>query len=232
MRYQTPHALRMALEHRLLTRSNESGVSLDRLCRRVLFERVVARLQVAEPGRWVLKGGMALEARLRDGARLTKDIDIGLRDDVVAAGQLHDRLIDALTADPDSDGFVIACGPPAPLREDGGGHVTWRLKIEAELAGKVFGGIQLDVSPRTHELAATDVLSLPNSLDFADIPPPWWRSSTCTAMLPRSSTPCSATSATARIHESGTSSTSSSLSSTTCSTRPSWLPRQTGLGRA
>jgi hypothetical protein len=49
----------MALEDRLLARSNETGVSLDRLRRRVVFERVVARLHAAEPGRWVLKGGMA-----------------------------------------------------------------------------------------------------------------------------------------------------------------------------
>jgi len=60
--YETPQALRMALEHRLLARSEATGIALDRLRRRVAFERVVARLQVAEPGRWVLKGGMALEA--------------------------------------------------------------------------------------------------------------------------------------------------------------------------
>ncbi len=79
--YETPQALRRALENRLLTQSSETGMSLDRLRRRVLFERVVARLQAAEPGSWVLKGGMALEVRLRDEARLTKDIDLGLRGD-------------------------------------------------------------------------------------------------------------------------------------------------------
>ncbi|MEX2458097.1 MAG: nucleotidyl transferase AbiEii/AbiGii toxin family protein [Actinomycetota bacterium] len=72
----------MAFERRLLTRSSESGIGLDRLRRRVLFERIVARLEAAEPGRWVLKGGMALEVRLQDDTRLTKDIDLGLRDDV------------------------------------------------------------------------------------------------------------------------------------------------------
>lgn len=89
MTYATAQALRMALEQRLLTRSQETGVSLDRLRRRVVFERVVARLQSAEPGRWVLKGGMALEVRLHDRARLTKDLDLGLRDEVTAgdAGQ-------------------------------------------------------------------------------------------------------------------------------------------------
>jgi hypothetical protein len=170
--YETPQALRTALERRLLARSVETGISLDRLRRRVLFERIVARLQAAEPGRWVLKGGMALEVRLRDAARLTKDIDFGLRDEVADPAELHERLIDALSADPDRDNFMLTVRPPVPLGEDGGGHLTWRLKVAAHLADKPFGGIQLDVSPRTHELDATDRLALPNSLEFAGIPAP------------------------------------------------------------
>ena len=67
MSYDSPRALRTALEHRLLQRTSETGISLDRLRRRVVFERVVARLSSAEPGAWVVKGGMALEVRLRDG---------------------------------------------------------------------------------------------------------------------------------------------------------------------
>lgn len=168
MRYDSPQALRMALEQRLLTRSNETGIGLDRLRRRVVFERIVARPEVAEPGRWVLKGGMALEVRLHDDARLTKDIDLGLRDVVVNAEDLHERLVDAFTAD--VDGFVFTFGSPAPLREDVDGHPTWRVKVAASLAGKTFGGIKLDVSPRARELDATDRVTVPNSLDFARDP--------------------------------------------------------------
>lgn len=49
MIYQSPQALRTALEHRLLVTSTESGISLDRLRRRVMFERIIARIQAAEP---------------------------------------------------------------------------------------------------------------------------------------------------------------------------------------
>lgn len=73
MNYATPGALRMALEQRLRDRANQTQVPLDRLRRRVVFERVVARLHDADPGSWVLKGGMALDVRLRDEARITKD---------------------------------------------------------------------------------------------------------------------------------------------------------------
>jgi hypothetical protein len=170
--YETSAALRMALEQRLLTRSIEAGVALDRLRRRVLFERVIARLDAAEPGQWVLKGGMALEVRLRDAARLTKDLDLGLRDGADDVGDLHDRVSDALATDLDGDGFVLTAGRPAALNPDGAGHLTWRIRVVASLAGKPFGGIPLDISPRAHELGRTDRMPLANLLDFADVPTP------------------------------------------------------------
>ncbi len=108
MTYQSAQALRTALENRLLAQSNETGDSLDRLRRRVMFERIIARIQAAEPGQWVLKGGMALEVRLRDDARLTKDVDLGLRDDVNSAPDLHERLIEILTIDLDHDFFIFS----------------------------------------------------------------------------------------------------------------------------
>lgn len=168
MTYQTPTALRLALERRLLTRSEQTGISLDRLRRRVLLERILARLVVAEPGMWVLKGGMALEVRLDDAARLSKDIDLGLRDTVDAAN-LHERLLSALEQDPDRDGFEITPEPPQRLRESDG-DFTWRVRVSARLGGKPFGGTHLDVSPRPHELDLTDHVPMPNSLDFAGIP--------------------------------------------------------------
>lgn len=170
MNYETPQAFRAALEQRLRNRSEDTGVGLDRLRRRVLFERIVARLHAAEPGRWVLKGGMALEVRLRDDARLTKDLDLGLRDDVEGADDLHERLVDAFAVHHGGDAFDLLAGFPEVLGADGGGHLTWRVKVAAGLAGKPFGGIQMDISPRSHELVATDSVPLPNSLDFAGVP--------------------------------------------------------------
>jgi len=170
--YETPQALRMALEDRLLNQSRATGVSIDRLRRRVVFERTVARLQSAEPGVWVLKGGMALEVRLRDDARVTKDIDLGLRDEVTEDQRLRARLVEARTDDPFDDRFVLLAGPVARLNEDGAGHVTWRSSVVANLAGKPFGSVKLDVSPRRHELDQTDAVALPNSLAFAGIDTP------------------------------------------------------------
>lgn len=169
MTYDSPEALRMALEQRLVNQARESGVSLDRLRRRVIFERIVARLHIVDPGKWVLKGGMALEVRLRDAARLTKDIDLGLRSDLDGAGDLHDQLVEALGADPYVDWFLFTVELPTSLKPDGGGHHTWRSRVGAHLAGRMFGGVKLDISPRSHELDRTESVDLPNSLAFAGI---------------------------------------------------------------
>ena len=111
------------------------------------------------------------KVRLHDRARLTKDLDLGIREVITTGVELHERLIDVLGTDPDGDRFVMSVGAPEQLREDGGGHVTWRVKVAVKLADKAFGGLQLDVSPRVHELTATDQVEFSNSLDFAGIPP-------------------------------------------------------------
>lgn len=167
MSYSTPQALRTALEARIRNESTASGISADRLRRRVIFQRIVTRLQRAEPGLWVLKGGMAMEVRLRDAARLTKDLDLGLRETAVDPADLRDRLIEALARDHDDDGFRFAIGMPASMTDDNRDQLTWRVAIAVDLAGRRFGAIKLDVSPRAHELDATDTVPLPNALDFA-----------------------------------------------------------------
>ena len=171
MTYDSPRALRTALEHRLVTRSKESKIPLDRLRRRVMFERLVLRLERAEPGVWVLKGGMALEVRLGDQARLTKDVDLGLRGITADAGAIRERLIDALGEDVDGDGFVFEVGVVKRTAEDGAGLVSWRAGVKVSLAGKQFGGIKVDISPRPYELVATDRMTIPTALDFAGAEP-------------------------------------------------------------
>ncbi len=79
MRYASAAAFRTGLEARLLNQSRETGVSLGRLRRGVVFERLLARLARSGEDGWVLKGGMALEIRMGGRARATKDLDLALR---------------------------------------------------------------------------------------------------------------------------------------------------------
>jgi len=85
MKYESAARFRQALEQRLGDRTKATGASLVRLRKTVVFDRLLARLTVAAPGRWVLKGGLALDFRLKDRSRTTKDMDLVRHDDEEAA---------------------------------------------------------------------------------------------------------------------------------------------------
>ena len=72
VKYRNAAACRTALEARLLARSKETGLSLVRLRKAVVFDRLLARLMVVAPGRWFLKGALALDYRLGDRTRTAK----------------------------------------------------------------------------------------------------------------------------------------------------------------
>ena len=80
--YKTAGAFRTALETRLQTGAQEERTDLQRLRRQVAFDRFLASLFPQESKGtypWVLKGGYAMELRIRS-ARTTKDIDLTLHD--------------------------------------------------------------------------------------------------------------------------------------------------------
>jgi hypothetical protein len=76
VKYDTAEAFRAALDQRIRNEATTTGLPVMRLRKRVAFERFLARLAVAEPGSWVLKGAFALELRLGVRTRMTKDIDL------------------------------------------------------------------------------------------------------------------------------------------------------------
>ena len=77
-RYQTPQALRRALEDRLLTLVRREGGDVNRLRRQIAFDRLLCRLFHEVNAPWLLKGGYAMELRIQ-AARTTRDIDLALR---------------------------------------------------------------------------------------------------------------------------------------------------------
>lgn len=89
MRYGSPAAFRAGLEARLLNQSRKDGVDLARLRRRVVFERLLARLARSGDADWVLKGGMALEVRL---GGVIRSMPKKLPDDIDASGGITIRL--------------------------------------------------------------------------------------------------------------------------------------------
>lgn len=109
MRYTSAAAFRTALETRLKAHQSDA-VGMTRLRKRVVFERLLARLQVVAPDAWVLKGGFALELRLDERARTTNDVDI---DWTLGEDDAVELLMEAVDLDLD-DRFEFALERAAP----------------------------------------------------------------------------------------------------------------------
>ena len=85
MKYRSGAAFRQAFEQRLLGRSRDGLTSVVRLPKAVVFDRLLLRLALAAPSRWVLKGALALDFRLEERTRTTKDMDLVRGDNERAA---------------------------------------------------------------------------------------------------------------------------------------------------
>lgn len=165
MKYATAGAFRTALERRLVTMAGQRNVPLVRLRKLVVFDRLMARLMVAAPNRWVVKGAVALHFRLGPEFRTTKDMDLGRQDseeeataDFVAA-QSFDL----------GDYFNFAVERTRKLDATEGAAV--RYHVSAELAGRPFEDVTVDVSFGEALIADPELVRGPELLSFAGIPP-------------------------------------------------------------
>lgn len=133
MAYQNPRGLMSAVQEH--ARAREVPNALEEF----FAQRLIARLAVAFPDRWALKGGHAMVARLPEVARVTKDVDCALvatsREEAVAELELAARLE---PADRDFLEFELV-----KVRS---GHVEDLafLSFRVRLGGKVHGTVSLD----------------------------------------------------------------------------------------
>lgn len=178
--YDTPYAFRMSLEERLRNLSQQQGIDLLRLRRRVAFERLLARLFLDTDPPWLLKGGYALELRLAYQARSTRDLDLSVpepkRLDLCSeegisqarADKLHEHLQVAAERDlGDAFRFLIRA-PRGELTGAPGGGV--RCGVEARLAGRVFAAFHVDVGLGDPKLGEPAWVEGDSFLNFAGIP--------------------------------------------------------------
>ncbi|MBK8795074.1 MAG: nucleotidyl transferase AbiEii/AbiGii toxin family protein [Anaerolineales bacterium] len=137
-----------------------------RLRKLVAFDRLLARLLYAESEAWVLKGGLAIQLRLGEHARTTKDIDITWRQ---SASGLHQLLVTAASMDVD-DWFRFVVEQPGTRQEalPGGGS---RLFVHALLDSRPFESFHMDIGVGDPVLEPVQFLAMPALLDFADISP-------------------------------------------------------------
>lgn len=116
MSYWDARAFRVALEDRLRRQARATGRPLDRLRKEAAAQRLLARLVAVSPERsWILKGGLALMARMGDRARATRDADATWRMGVHA---LQATLEDVVELDP-GDWFRFEIGRARSLQAEG-----------------------------------------------------------------------------------------------------------------
>lgn len=166
MRYASAAAFRRALEARLLAQSRDGGVSLVRLRKSVVFDRLLARLFAVAPDRWVLKGGLALDYRLGAKARTTMDIDLAGPGDEEAATA---DLLAAQELDL-GDHFAFEIERTGKLEQLIEGSAV-RYHVRADLAGRLFEEFLVDVGFDFPAGWEPEMLHGPDLLSFADIAP-------------------------------------------------------------
>jgi hypothetical protein len=166
MIYKTGAAFRRALEDRLLAQSSRDRVSLVRLRKLVAFDRFLARLLQAQPGAWILKGGLALQLRMGSRARTTQDIDVLW---TVPEVWLNRILAAAATLDL-GDWFTFTVQPTSSALP-GLGEGSLRFSVSARLDGRLFVSFHVDVGSGDPVVEPAERLVGPSLLVFAGIAP-------------------------------------------------------------
>jgi len=129
----------------------------------VVFERLLARLTAQAAGEWVLKGGFALELRLDELSRSTKDIDV---DWSLGEDDATERLLDAADLDI-GDMFEFRLQRADPDEELDGGGQRWRAT--ALLDGREFERILIDVTFAAQPILEPDTVMSFGLLAFAGL---------------------------------------------------------------
>lgn len=132
----------------------------------VVFERLLARLLVVAPNRWVLNGALALDFRLGARSRSTKDMDLVRLDsaDAATADMLAVQTCDL------GDHFAFAVHRTDRLDAlTEGSAVLYHLR--AQLAGRIFEETTVDIGLGDPLGWLPDPLICPDLLSFAGIAP-------------------------------------------------------------
>jgi hypothetical protein len=170
--YGSGSAFRIALEARLKDRAATEDIDLQRLRRRVAFDRFLSRLAMQDCERWALKGGYALEIQL-DIARSTRDLDLVLRtspEDTpgftpVDAAMAFLRTSAAVDT---HDYFAFAVGRPI-MEMEGLPYGGARFPIESRVGGRPFLTFHLDVAIGDTIVMPLQTIVLKDWLGFAGV---------------------------------------------------------------
>jgi hypothetical protein len=177
--YATSGAFRTALEARLRKIAETEQIDLNRLRRQVSFDRLLARLFQSKAAPWALKGGYALELRLK-AARATIDIDLALPSNVLSstherdANQIVHEMLQKAASVPLGDWFAYSIGSPV-MDLDAAPYGGARYPVEARMDARIFARFHLDVGIGDAVMKPLDAVEGRDWLQFTGIGAPPFR---------------------------------------------------------
>jgi len=146
-RFKTPTDFRRSLEARLKSIATKNNQDLQRLRRKVAFERLLARIFHQDSDSFVLKGGYAMELRFAT-ARATKDIDLTclrrIDDPHFTIEEIIIRELRNLVKIDLKDYFVFEVGA-AQMDLDNAPYGGARYSVSSFIDRRLFVRFQLDI---------------------------------------------------------------------------------------
>ncbi len=172
-KYPSAAGFRAALEDRLKKLAIVEGIDLQRLRRQVSFDRLLCRLFASPDCPWLLKGGYAMELRLK-AARTTRDIDLALKHLPLAEAGWEGNesaVLEALreAGQLEAEDFFTFVFGTATQDLDAAPYGGARFPVDARLAGRSFVKFHLDVSTGDVLSAPYESLSGRDWLGFAGV---------------------------------------------------------------
>ncbi len=170
--YRRPRRMpvrRSHLERLVSAYGNAEGLAPDRVRRWLNAMVLIATLDhIREPDAepcFLVKGGVAMELRLRGGARATKDLDIIFR------GGTQARLLEALDtafSEPYC-GFSFLRGEVKPIGDTG----AQRLDVRLTFNGKPWATVQVEIAPLKGSATEAEEVPAISIEDFGFNGPQW-----------------------------------------------------------
>ena len=172
-KYASGTAFRVALEDRLKRLAHEESLDLQRVRRQTAFDRLLCRLFTKPDAPWLLKGGYAMELRLKT-ARTTRDMDLALKQLPVPAADWDANAAPVLEmlrelGQLDLQDFFTFIFSDAIQDLDAAPYGGARFPVDARLGGRTFVKFHLDVSTGDVLREPYDSLSGRDWLGFAGI---------------------------------------------------------------
>jgi hypothetical protein len=175
-KYSTAKAFRVALETRLKQIADKEHIDLQRLRRLVTFDRLLARICQSKGNQWVLKGGYAMELRMKE-ARTTKDIDLVVKDpgqfflnNAPLNEKLREEIQEQVSKDL-GDYFVFMIGVSI-MDIEAAPYGGARYPVDVKMDGRTFVKFHIDIGIGDEVMEPIESIQTRDWLDFAGITPP------------------------------------------------------------